>query len=73
MNTKNKIKPMTRQEAKLGNTYYTDGVDMNCLPVVCKVKLIKFINETEYGYDCVIESDKILIKTKLSELRTTKS
>jgi hypothetical protein len=62
---------MTRQEAKLGNTYYTDGLDMDCFPVVCKVKLIKFISETEYGYDCVIESDNILIKAKLSELRIT--
>ena len=62
---------MTRQEAKLGNTYYTDGLDMDCFPVVCKVKLIKFISETEYGDDCVIESDNILIKTKLSELRIT--
>lgn len=55
-----------------GQTLYGKGLNMNCHPVVCKVRFVEYLPQAdEHGLDCVIETDGFLIHDKASDLHTT--
>jgi len=54
---------------KVGEYYYTDGLDMNCNPTVGRVMLFSLLSDNE-NFDCVILcSDGCLVMTNLDDLR----
>lgn len=58
---------------KVGNYYYTDGLDMKCNPTVERVKLVRLLEDNVDFFDCVILcSDGIKMMANTSDLRENK-
>ncbi len=64
---------MTKENAKIGQVYYADGINMKCFPCVVKCKLVEIFDKpTEHGFDCVVFSEGIDCLSFLKDLRLTK-
>jgi hypothetical protein len=59
---------MNASNAKVGETYYTLGLNARCMQVICKVVLASITPADEYGQDCTVLTDGFEMKAKLSNL-----
>ena len=65
---------MKTQAVQVGDTMFARGLNMQCRPTVCRVKIQRMITEPNAsGYDCVVRcEDGVLVKSKISDLKRTR-